>query len=158
MVTTVTYGYLLPEEILFLIQLPAIGYIPRVAGCGHRTTAGDGQPSTMAVGKMILITAGFGYLIHNGLRPGYRGGNVMDIMAGLHLAMATVGTTITNITHHTTAGYLLTKGTSTHQTFTTTTNQESATVIIMADLSELENRTTITTATLTIMEGQTRAK
>ena len=83
MVATAMYGYHQQALTLYLILAPGTGFIPKVAGCGHRTTAGDGQPSTMAVGSMMVIMDGCGYPATNGHQPGLPGETVMATTAGL---------------------------------------------------------------------------
>ena len=65
-----------------------IGNIPITVGPGNQIMIGVGHHFIMAVGNMIPIMAGCGYLDMSGHRPGLAGAVMRIIMAGHHLGMA----------------------------------------------------------------------
>jgi len=66
----VMFGFLMKVLTLFHIQQVVIGYYPTMDGHGYPITNGDGHLSITVVGITIIIMAGFGFPIMNGVLHG----------------------------------------------------------------------------------------
>ena len=76
------YGFRQPDRISLPIPAMGIGSGPTMAGPGYPVIVGAGRLSITAVGIMMILTVGFGFLIMNGALHGLIGEERLVIMVG----------------------------------------------------------------------------
>src|ERR1043166_4642876 len=82
-----TYGILILMTFVLIVR-EATGYGQMIMdGCGHPIMIGDGLPSTMAAGYMMISMGGSGYPDMNGRQHGWSGVQEVIIMVGHHLGL-----------------------------------------------------------------------